>query len=149
MGRLKNMFRRVTKAPGVPTARHLTERAVAPYLREDLYTLHQGLLDTVRRLEVQEQNLAAEVVRNAATRDAVTDLERHMPSVLNAIASTNGTTRLLRREFDLVRGDVTGLRQHVGNLVSVPDFQHSVQERIEADQSVRDQLHRRQVQGRS
>lgn len=138
MGRLKNMLRRVTRAPGVPTARHLTERAVAPYLREDLYSLHQGLLDTVRRLEVQEQHLAAEVLHNTATRDAVTDIERHMPSVLNAIASTNGTTRLLRREFELVRDDIAGLRAHVGNLVSVPDFQRSVQDRIQADQSVRD-----------
>ncbi|MEO6157087.1 MAG: hypothetical protein ABIQ39_05600 [Ilumatobacteraceae bacterium] len=104
---MRRLLRSLTRAPGVPKARHVAERALAPYLRADLQSLHEGLIATVQRLEVHERELA-ELHR------IVHDLETHMPAVLNAISSTNGTTRLLRREFE-------ALREEIGAHTNSPD----------------------------
>jgi hypothetical protein len=100
MSRLTKAVRRALRLPGVPEARHVAERAVAPYLRADLTSLHQTILEHNHRLVDVEQkvNVAAGVIR---------DVERHQPAVLNAIASTNGTARLLRRELEDVRAVLT------------------------------------------
>lgn len=84
MSRLSAYIRRVLRTPGVPQARHVTERAVAPYLRADLTSLHETMLDLNHRLVIAQAGIEA--------------VEQHMPSVLNSIASTNGVARLLRRE---------------------------------------------------
>lgn len=102
MSRLKNLLHRGTKLPGMPKARHITERAVAPYLRADLHSLHLDLISLAERLTALED-------ANRALSTAVADIETHMPPVLNAIASTNGTARILRRDFDRLHTDVAGL----------------------------------------
>jgi len=79
-------FRRLARLRGVPQSRHVVERAVAPYLRADLHSLHNTTLELNHRL--------------TAVEAAISGIERHLPDVLNAITSTNGTTRVLRREFD-------------------------------------------------
>jgi chromosome segregation ATPase len=99
-------MRRVTKLPGVPRSRHIAERAVAPYLRADLTSLHQQLLDTNERLDAVEAQL-----RELST--TVGSIEQYQPAVLNAISSTNGTARVLRRELESVRQHVTELTQPV------------------------------------
>jgi hypothetical protein len=86
--------------PGVPQGRHVAERAFAPYLRADLESLHGDLLAACERVAVIEQRLRA--------------IEEHMPAVLNAIVSTNGNARLVRREIEEVRGDVVALRAALG-----------------------------------
>ena len=85
MSRLSKYFARGAKLPGMPQARHVAERAVAPYLRDDL---------------------AATLVRMVELEARVTDLqlkldgvERHQPTILNAISTANGASRMLRREF--------------------------------------------------
>ena len=89
-------MRRLTGLPGVPQGRHVAERAFAPYLRADLESLHRDLLEACDRLAGIEQRLEA--------------IEEHMPAVLNAVVSTNGNARLVRREIEDVRGDVAALR---------------------------------------
>ncbi len=87
----RHYVRRLLRLPGVPEARHVTERAVAPYLRADLVSVHETQLQHNHRLVEAEKTLHA-------TAAATADIERYQPAVLNAIASTNGTARLLRRE---------------------------------------------------
>jgi len=89
MGRVKEVLRKLTRAPGVPHARHTAERVVAPYLRADLQSL------------LLEHRSAAEKL------DAI---NLHFPAVLNAIASVNGSSRLLAR--DMRAGD-EALRQEL------------------------------------
>jgi hypothetical protein len=50
MGRVKQGLRRLTKWPGVPQARHLTERSFAPYLRSDLQQVAHDQAMTAERL---------------------------------------------------------------------------------------------------
>jgi ABC-type transporter Mla subunit MlaD len=90
----------------VPQTRHVAERAVAPYLRADLSSLHLQLLETIERLDAVEAQL-----RELNT--TVGAIEQHQPAVLNAIASTNGTARILRRELESVREQVTALGEPV------------------------------------
>lgn len=70
--------------------------AVDADVREHLTTLYQGRLEDNHRLTQLELSVPALEERFEA-------IERHMPEVLNAIASTNGMARLLRREFEEVR----------------------------------------------
>ena len=93
---LKRFVRRATTLPGVPEARHVAERAVAPYLRADLHSLHQDLVEVAERLNRLEHRLDA--------------IEEHMPGVLNAIVSTNGNARLAQREMTALRDEVAELR---------------------------------------
>jgi hypothetical protein len=90
----------------VPQSRHVAERAVAPYLRADLTSLHGQLLEVIERLDAVEVQL-----RELGT--TVGAIEQHQPAVLNAIASTNGTARILRREIENVRQQVTALGEPV------------------------------------
>jgi hypothetical protein len=93
MGRVKRGLRKLTRSPGVPQARHIAERSVAPYLRADL---HQLVLDHA----AVEHRLTAVQMKVDGLAQA---LDSHMPAVLNAIASTNGTARILSRETDGLR----------------------------------------------
>jgi predicted SAM-dependent methyltransferase len=99
VGRLTNFLARGAKLPGMPEARHVAERAVAPYLRDDL----AATLDRMVAVEAQISELQAKLER----------LERHQPTVLNAISTANGASRLLRR--DLVETEAR-LMAHVGEL---------------------------------
>lgn len=93
------MRARVRKAPGVPQIRHITERATAPYLRADLHSLHQDLLrltDAIGALAGRHEHLAG----------VVNEMDQAQRPILNAIASSNGTARLLRRELEALRADV-------------------------------------------
>ena len=108
MAGLKSALRRLTTVRGVPQARHLAERAVAPYLRDDVHSLHLDHIALVQRMEnleriaadtSLEQRVDAHLARMLHT---IADIERHQPAVLNAIASVNGTVRILRREFEAV-----------------------------------------------
>jgi molybdopterin-biosynthesis enzyme MoeA-like protein len=103
---LAKLLRRVTTLPGVPQSRHVAERAVAPYLRADLTSLHQQLLATIERLDAVEAQLRELVATVGA-------IEQYQPAVLNAISSTNGTARVLRRELEAVRQHVTALAEPV------------------------------------
>ena len=96
MGRVRGRVRKLTKAPGVPQARHIAERTVAPYLRADVHQLGLDHAQTVQRLSALEQKVQVLV-------NAVSALESHQPTILNAIASTNGTARLLARELNELR----------------------------------------------
>lgn len=93
MGRLKDVVRRITRVPGVPEARHVTERVVAPYLRADLQGIHADQIGMSSRIDALHGRLDTFSSR-------LDDMDQHMPLVLNAIASTNGTARLLRRELE-------------------------------------------------
>ena len=96
VARFKRFVRRATTLPGVPQARHVTERAVAPYLRADLRSLHRDLVDALDRLGRIEQRLDA--------------IEENMPAVLNAIVSTNGNARLTQRELTSLRAELADVR---------------------------------------
>jgi hypothetical protein len=100
VGKLAGLMRRLAGLPGVPQGRHIAERAVAPYLRADLESVHRDLLDACERMAGIERRLVA--------------IEEHMPAVLNAVVSTNGNARLVRREIENVRGEVVALRVALG-----------------------------------
>jgi hypothetical protein len=114
MGRVKEALRRVTKWPGVPQTRHLAERTVAPYLRADV---HQIALDqSLTGQRLFELTQTVEHLRQLQVPElqaAVRALEVHQPTVLNAIASANGTARLLARETDGLRLLITELSQTI------------------------------------
>ena len=90
-----NRSDQLSQHPKLPRSRHMMERLLAPYLRRDLNAIHQTVLDLVERVE--EVELSVQTLK--AT---VEDIDAHIPAVLNAISSTNGTARLLRREIDVV-----------------------------------------------
>jgi hypothetical protein len=96
MSKLAKLKRRAANLPGVPQGRHVAERAVAPYLRADVESLHRDLLEAVERIGAVERRLDA--------------IDENMPTVLNAVVSINGNARLVRRELETVRGEIAGLR---------------------------------------
>jgi SAM-dependent methyltransferase len=114
----RHYVRRLLRLPGVPEARHVTERAVAPYLRADLVSMHETQLEHNHRLVEAEKTLHA-------TAAATADIERYQPAVLNAIASTNGTARLLRREQAELQEKV---RADTSRLDALSDQMHGVWE---------------------
>jgi hypothetical protein len=122
MSAVRQYVRRLLRLPGVPEARHVTERVVAPYLRADLMSLHETLLQHNHRLVHAEELLHS-------TAAATSDIERHQPAVLNAIASSNGTARLLRRE----QADLHELvsRQHTEICELVRSLSHQLTERVD------------------
>lgn len=103
MGRLGRQLRKLTKSPGMPQARHLAERSVAPYLRSDLHQLGLDHGLTVERLSDLERKVDRLEQLLTLLHASVQALDLHQPAVLNAIASTNGTARLLTRETDWLR----------------------------------------------
>jgi hypothetical protein len=82
---------------------------------EHVTKLYHHHLDVNHRVHVLEEE-------NAAVRQSVADFERHLPAVLNAIASANGTGRLLRRE-------IAALEQRVRDLVT--DHQRSIDQSLQ------------------
>ena len=105
MSKLAKLMRRATTLPGVPQGRHVAERAVAPYLRADLDSLHRDLLAAVERIGAIERRLDA--------------IDANMPTVLNAVVSVNGNARLTRRELESVRGEIGELRSTLDGKASV------------------------------
>lgn len=101
MSRIRRGLRKLTRLPGMPQARHVAERSVAPYLRHDLHLLGVDHGLTVQRLAALELKVAALDALVSPTQNAISDrlrgLEVHLPTVLNAISSTNGTSRQLAR----------------------------------------------------
>jgi hypothetical protein len=142
MGRIREGLRKLTKSPGVPQARHIAERSVAPYLRADVHQLaldHASAMERLTSLELKADGL-------------LQGLDAHMPAVLNAIASSNGTARLLARETQGLRQriDDVGQRIHdVGQRIDdVGQRIHDVGQRIDdvgqaiwaGDEAVREEL---------
>jgi SAM-dependent methyltransferase len=124
MAGLRSAIRRITMLRGVPQARHVTERVVAPYLRHDLHSLHLDHVALVQRIENLERaagESAADAARLRAHISSVAhtidQIERHQPAVLNAIASVNGTVRILRRELEAV-AQIAGASDETGALMS-------------------------------
>ena len=109
MGRFIQFLARGAQLPGMPKARHVVERAVAPYLRDDM----AATLD--RTADLQDQI--------SETRLRFERLERHQPTVLNAISTANGASRLLRREVVATEArlmaEVADLREQVARLAEM------------------------------
>jgi hypothetical protein len=100
----------------MPKARHVAERAVAPYLRNDL----ASTLDELRLVGARTEQLYAQVDELQRRSDALTDatarLERHQPSVLNAISTANGASRLVRRELGQQIAELSRQIAEVGDM---------------------------------
>jgi len=103
---LNRLRTRLRGVPGLPQARHVAEKAIAPYLRADLHAVNLDLI----------AHRAAHGAFVDETRVRLDVIEGSQPVVLNAISSTNGTSRLLRREVDAVRDDVAAMRGRVDAL---------------------------------
>ncbi len=115
MGILRRTTRRATKAPGVPQARHVAERAVAPYLRADLHALGLEHTATTARLADLEQKVEHLVLVVRGDGERLNGIEQHMPTVLNAIASSNGTARLLARDVGDLRRELADVSTAVAD----------------------------------
>jgi predicted SAM-dependent methyltransferase len=98
----------------MPKARHVAEKAVAPYLRNDL----ASTLDELRLVGARTEQLYAQVEalqrRSDELAEATARIERHQPSVLNAISTANGASRLVRRELGQQIAEVADLCRAVG-----------------------------------
>lgn len=92
-----SVFRRVlgavAKGPGVRTARRGAGAFAAPHFRDHITSLYETDLGHNHRITELERKVDD-------LRGASDDLQRHLPEVLNAIASTHGIARLLRREIE-------------------------------------------------
>jgi hypothetical protein len=138
MSRLSRGVRRLTRSPGVPQARHIAERSVAPYLRSDVHALgisHGLTVDRISDLELKVEQLYREL---SASVEAVRSIETHQPAILNAVASTNGTTRLLARETAAL---TTLVEQTETQLQKV----ETTQRKLETDLSVGDESVRQEM----
>jgi hypothetical protein len=109
MSWLSRVANRATRVPGVGSGRHITERAVAPYLRADFESFRIDLLGALHDLSCRID----EVERRVAL------VEEHQPPVLNAIASVNGNARLTRREMTEIRAHLDELEARVGARATV------------------------------
>ncbi|MCU1500245.1 MAG: hypothetical protein JWM47_4198 [Acidimicrobiales bacterium] len=113
MSGLRNMVRRVTKSPGVPQARHLAERSVAPYLRADVHQLaidHEENHHRITELQLRVEELAR----------ALGEIEGTQPQVLNAVASTGGTARTLARAIETGDAAIRAeMRPHIDAIAHV------------------------------
>jgi len=118
MGRVRAGLRRLTKSPGVPKARHIAERSLAPYLRSDLHLLGVDHGSTVNRLASLELKVETMSNRLTETDAAVSAIESHQPTILNAMASVNGTTRLLARRTDELTNDVIQISDGLKTLMA-------------------------------
>lgn len=76
MSRIRTIVSRAARTTGVRKVRRSAGRFGAPGLNPEFEAIRRELAESGVRFD------------------------RHMPAVLNAIASTNGTARLLRRDFD-------------------------------------------------
>src|SRR5262245_56552741 len=102
MRSLRDVLFRVARTNGVRTVRRTAGRFGAPGLNSQFEALRREVADSSARVD------------------------RHMPAVLNAIASANGTARLLRRELDQhvehvehVEADVGDVRSDVARIDEV------------------------------
>ena len=101
---LERLRARIRRLPGVPQGRHVAERAVAPFLRADLHSLHQDVIIIADRMTDAQRDLDL-------LRRTVADIETHLPAVLNAISSMSGASRLAKRELDSLRSEVESHRE--------------------------------------
>lgn len=116
--RLRPIASKIARRPAVGRVRRSAALFVAPFYHERISALHDRLNQHDGRIYT---------------------LEQHMPSVLNAIASVNGSARLLRREMEqrtshisaLVDDVVVSLDQHTST------FDHHI---ARLDGHVRDEL---------
>lgn len=112
MNGVKRALRPAARSIPVRRARRLLGRVGAPGLNPELELLHRridGIERSVGDLSRTNPRLDALELVVGQLQRAVGDLQqrldtvdRHLPGVLNAVASTNGTARLLRRELDAV-----------------------------------------------
>jgi hypothetical protein len=99
IGRLKSFLRKLPRAPGVPQARYIAERAVTPSVTAHVHALGIDHAATEARLSAVEQKLE--------------NLSAPHSTVLNAINSQQGTARLLRREVEDLRARIEMIRAEV------------------------------------
>jgi hypothetical protein len=86
MSWFRNVLFRVGRTSAVRRIRRLVGQVGAP-----------GLNPQFEAIRLENAQLRDRIDAVAST---LSDVQRHMPAVLSAIQSTNGTTRLLRRELD-------------------------------------------------
>jgi hypothetical protein len=101
----------VARTSSVRGARRLLGRVGAPGLNPELEFVHrrldvaEGAVGALQRTTAGLDDLRLE---HSRLDERVATVERHMPAVLNAVASTNGTARILRRELDEVAKRLSG-----------------------------------------
>ena len=100
---MRKILQRLTRVRGVPEVRHVAERAVAPYVRDDLHRLLLDHQRTAERVADLERQMAEARARVANAHDRLDRFDEYLPTLLNAITSANGTARLVMREIGEVR----------------------------------------------
>jgi hypothetical protein len=98
--RLRSFAGSILRLPVVGRSRRAAGLFVAPVYHGHISSLHERVADLDRRLAPVEP------------------LASHMPAVLNAISSVNGSTRLLRRELEAVRSDLASERTERAELAT-------------------------------
>ena len=120
MSSLKHLVAPVARTSLVRAFRRLFGRVGAPGLNPELELISRRLsehdrtnprLDVIESVVGQLQQSVADLERRLGTFD------RHMPGVLNAVASTNGTARILRRELDEVGARLSGDVQRIDEVL--------------------------------
>jgi hypothetical protein len=98
---------------GVPEARHIAERAIAPSVRDDVHRLLLDHQRTAERVSDLEHQLAEAVSRLNQSIERIDQFEQHLPTILNSISSTNGTARVLMREVGELQALFAAQREEI------------------------------------
>ena len=146
MGLIRDGFRKLTKAPGAPQARHLAERAVTPYLRRDLHELNISHGSLNHRLVDSDRRLHELTVAGTSIEPRVEAIETHLPTILNAIASTSGTARILARQAGVLEERIdaigtTSTEAAVASLEATVSLRHDLLGLVQqGDEQVREEM---------
>lgn len=139
---LRRTAARVARVPGLRRARVVTGRVVSPEIRDHLKMLESAQSDmgehinTLYHRSLDDNHRIVQLESSVdALRQKVAELEANMPAVLNAIASTNGSARLLRREFEQASTVVQAEREEVARRFT--EFDGHVQR---LNEHIRDEL---------
>lgn len=110
MSAIRALVRRILRLPGIPAARSVAERAVAPQVRADVHQLGLDNIAVDRRLSALERRVADLILTVAHLDHRVTELtertgavEAAAPALHNAMDSAHETARRLARELDDLR----------------------------------------------
>jgi predicted SAM-dependent methyltransferase len=120
MDMLRRTAARAARLPGFRSLRVLSGRFVSPEIRDQLKQLESVDADTSEHLTVLyhrslNDNHRLTIIEEtlAELKSGIDELQAHMPTVLNAISSTHGSARLLRRELDAVQASAQAEREEV------------------------------------
>jgi chromosome segregation ATPase len=94
----------------------MAERAVAPYVRDDVHNLLLDHQRTAERVSALEHQMAEVLAQLHHCVERIDGFEAHLPTLLNAINSSNATARLLMREIGEAQSQIAAQAEKLHEL---------------------------------